>query len=629
MYVSSQISVPRGHHEPAAQSSLQQNFYYLRLWESAECSAQDPASTLPFLRRWQQQRSNIFETIRCSRIEAQVKPGHLSISAQLNTHLQNMVKTWWRTPHCNVSEGECCSACLKLREIQSKILECKELLVKLYVQEAHTKSSINAVHVPIIRQLPVELVSNIFILSNPSPVDLDLEGRSSSLLDSLQVATQRYQFSLGAVCTAWRNIVRSTPQLWTNIWIRLQIRGQLPQMEFLLLSLRLSGSLPLHIYAWVPRYHEPLEKDYPTLISLLEALNDHSERWKTLDLCLTSRLMSHIKGVSPGSPNLEQLRIRAPSGSWINNPFHLSFGLPSPRVVNVHEISFQFIGIDWKSATHVRLDRLTVGECLELFRQATQLEDLVISLLECGDSELIEFGEIIIAPNLTSWKVEFDDDSDVLLRKICLPSLVHLEIEEFTSLGSLEHMVSRSNCPLRTISLDHALGAHIDVIPILRMAPLLEKVVLYYAGSHEICELLDILARTKLVGDLSQDPNMTFLPRLESLSFIQVQDYHPPWHLVPSLFPPTQYLVNAHYRPLRKLKFVLIIDDFEDEDYLDKDLVLQLLEIRRRDYDLIIWEEEDAADLIQDSYDHHFGSQTDTADNSGVGDGGEEPGAPS
>jgi len=526
--------------------------------------------------------------------------------------------------HCSVSDdgrGERCSACLKLHDVQSKIRECRGLLDELYIQEAHTKSSVNAVHDPIIRQLPLELVSDIFGLSNPSPVEA--EERGSSFLDDTQITTQRYQFSLGAVCTAWRNIVRSTPQLWTNIWIRLQIRGELPQMEFLLLSLRLSGSLPLHIYAWVPQHHEPLEEDYPMLISLLEALNNHSERWKTLDLCLTSRLMSHITGVSPGSPNLEQLHIRAPSDQIIiGSPFRLSFSIPSPRVVNVHEIPFQFIGINWKSATHVSVGLLTAGECLELFRHATQLEDLVISLLKCGDSELFEFGKVITAPNLTSWKVEFDDESDVLLHKICLPSLVHLYFEEFinSSLDSLEHMLSRSNCPLRTIYLGQVFGVDADLIPFLRMTPLLEEATFSFVRSYRIRELLDILGRTKLVDNASNDPNMMLLPHLESLSFKRMEYYFSPWHLIPSLFPPIQQPANVQYRPLRKLEFLLAIGGFEFDYYLSEDLVLQLLEIKQQGYHLTICNEGAGAvgDLFQVSHDYHFKSQTATVDDLGV-----------
>ena len=144
------------------------------------------------------------------------------------------------------------------------------------------------------------------------------------------------------------------------------------------------------------------------------------------------------------------------------------------------------------------------------------------------------------------------------------------------------------------------------------------------ADSGGIHGLLDILARTKLVNDISEDPNMMFLPHLESLSFIGVQDESPPWHVVPSLFPPTWHPANSQYRPLRRLEF-RIYTDLEVEDHLDKDVLLQLREIQQRDYDLIILNEDANAnvDLIQASYDFHFGSRISLDSNSGV-EGGEE-----
>src|SRR6188768_2333495 len=148
--------------------------------------------------------------------------------------------------NCSISEGECCSACLRLRDVQSKIRECKEPPTELYIQEAHTKSSVNAAHDLIICHLPLELVSNIFIFCNPHPIQTDDFGPSLSYRP--WSANWRYQISLGMVCTAWRNIVRSTPQLWTTICIRLQNLCESPKLEFVLLCLQLSGSLPLHIY---------------------------------------------------------------------------------------------------------------------------------------------------------------------------------------------------------------------------------------------------------------------------------------------------------------------------------------------------------------------------------------------
>jgi len=250
------------------------------------------------------------------------------------------------------------------------------------------------------------------------------------------------------------------------------------------------------------------------------------------------------------------------------------------------------------------------------------LVNLSIGLLGCDDFHPPNSGEVITASNLASWKVELSAGSDVMLNKLMLPSLVDLEVRECIPLenNSLEHLVSRSNCPLRKMSLTQALGVELDIIPLLRVTPLLEKLVFSEADSRGIRELLDILARTKLVNDISEDPNMMFLPHLENLSFIGVQDESPPWHVVPSLFPPTWHPANSQYRPLRRFEF-RICTDLEVEHHLDKDVLLQLREIQQRDYDLIVVNEDvntDVTDLIQASYDFHIGSRISSDNNWGL-----------
>jgi len=528
---------------------------------------------------------------------------------------------------CGIVDDDRCSACLRLQEVQSKIRECKELLKKLYIQEAHTKSSVNAVHDPIIRDLPLELVSNILTLCNPSPVENDEEFGSSP--PSAPLSTWRYQFFLGTVCKAWRNIIRSTPQLWTNIHIRFPTkRGELQQKEFLLLSLQLSGSLPLHIQAWLQRGYRPSEGELFMLSSLVEILNNQSERWKTLDLHLTAGLVSQFNGGASGMPTLKRLRIYFPGlPNEINEEFRVSFGLPSPQIVNAYRTSFSSIGIGWKDVTRVKIDMLTATECLGLFRLATQLVNLSIEFLECNDFHVSNFGEIVTASNLASWEVEFSAHSDALLSKLVLPLLVDLQVRRLISSESntLAHLVARSNCPLRKMSVSQALGVDLDVIPLLRVTPLLETLVFSCATSGGIHELLDILACTKLLNDISQDPNRIFLPHLENLSFLEVQGGPPPCYLVPSLFPPPWHPADARYRPLRRFEYRLFIwHDLKVSDYLDKDVVLQMREIQRRDFDLIIWSEGvKDVDLIQVSHDLHFGNPTSRGDHSGVEDGEE------
>ena len=510
---------------------------------------------------------------------------------------------------CSVSDaGERCSACLRLQEVQSKIRECKELLEELYIQEAHIKSSVNAVHDPIIRNLPLELVPDIFMWCNPNPVNNYEE--FGPLPPNAPLAAWRYQFSLSTVCKTWRNIIRSAPQLWTNIYIQFPTKRDDAQKEFLRLSLRLSGTLPLHIHTWLPRNYGPSGREHLMLSSLVEMLNDQSERWKTLDLHVTANFLSLFKGGASGVPSLERLRIRFLSLRNEINEFRVSFGLPSPQIVNIYGISFSSIGIDWRDVTRVKFDTLNAIECLVLFRQAPQLVNLCIGFLEC---EGFDSGEVVTASNLASWEVGFSDDPDAMLNQLVLPSLVNFEVRNFISFQSdrLAHLVSRSNCPLRRFSLtSQAHGAGFDAIPFLRVTPLLEELVFSYADSHGVHELLDILSRTKLVSCLSQDPNTIFLPHLESLSFIGVRGDPPPWHLVPLLFSPTWHPADARYRPLRMLEFRLSIDDLEVIDYFDKDVLRQLREIQQRDFALRICNKEDNAnvDIIRILYEFHFGS---------------------
>jgi len=520
--------------------------------------------------------------------------------------------------HRGVSECEGCSACLRLQEIQSKIRECKELLDKLYIQEAHTKSSVNAAHDPIIRRLPLELVSNIFTLCNPNPVETDEEFGSSP--PEAPLTTHRYQFSLGAVCTTWRNIVRSTPQLWTDIYFQFPIRrgGELQYREFLLLSLRLSGTLPLHIQAREPFLRDYTGRDYRAHSSFLELLNDHSNRWNTLDLCISPLFLPHIKGVTPGAPNLKRLRIHllGRPEEQINSTFQLSFGLPSPQIVEISGITFSMMGIGWKNATKVELGTLNMEECLKLLRQATQLVDFAVDLLISEDSGLPGLGEVVTAPRLASWKVDILDTEGEVFSRLDLPSLASLDLSGFYSLDSLGHLLSRSMCPLQFLSLSTDGITIADAIPILQTTPLLKQLVFSQVPLDGLDELFDILARTKLVGDASQIGNMVFLPHLEDLSFLRIQDYLPPWHLVPLLFPPTWNSANAQYRPLRRLEFRISFDEFDLARRLDKDVVLQIREIQQRGYDISIWNEEDSIviDFIQFSYEHHFGSQRSKGD---------------
>jgi len=431
-------------------------------------------------------------------------------------------------------------------------------------------------------------------------------GVSSSDPFEFEVQGPRYQISLGAVCKAWRHIVRSTPQLWTSIRIRLQ--SDFPQLEILRLFLQLSCSLPLHIQATSPSRYKPTQEDWPMLSSVLEMLNDHSERWKTLEIHLIPRLLALIRGVSPGAPTLEHLRIRI-FGTRTTSAFQLSFGLPSPRIVDVDGVLFSSTGINWKNVTKLNFGTLSYGECFSLFQQAVHLVECQIKVLRPGDPDMAGPFGVISVPCLALLQVHFVDNPSAFLERVILPSLERFEPRGGGPFDGLEHLFNRSStvCSLCSLTFCWAIFNG-DIISILRETLLLESLVFIHVQSYgpdELNELFAMLVRTKLVSNLSQDASLIFLPHLEALCFFGTEEY--PWHLVSFLFPPSQQPPLTRYRPLQLLMFNLSFEDYP-HDYFDKGLTAQLLAVQRQKCTLIIRNETDDADLLRLSRIHHFGT---------------------
>ena len=173
-------------------------------------------------------------------------------------------------PHrCSVS-GECCATCSELQHIQSKIHVCQELLEKLYIQEAHIKFSVNASHDSLICRLSLELVSIIFTLTVADEVGGDSFGHELYY----GFPQPRYQFSLAGVSKSWRQIVMSTPQLWTNI--RIQLHFDLLSHSAELLRLSLEFFFFFYNSADSPFVAEPYGRVVTNYVCLMVCLHEAS-----------------------------------------------------------------------------------------------------------------------------------------------------------------------------------------------------------------------------------------------------------------------------------------------------------------------------------------------------------------
>ena len=115
--------------------------------------------------------------------------------------------------HCSILEGLGCLACREDIALEQKIQELQERR-----RELHSK--MNAIHDPFILKLPPEIASYIFLLS--------MGERDDHYISYSRVCLPT-PFLLGAICSGWRQLARSTPALWT----RLAFNLPLPDSEFM------------------------------------------------------------------------------------------------------------------------------------------------------------------------------------------------------------------------------------------------------------------------------------------------------------------------------------------------------------------------------------------------------------
>ncbi|KAF9541493.1 hypothetical protein CPC08DRAFT_717136, partial [Agrocybe pediades] len=160
----------------------------------------------------------------------------------LPTDIINLSQLDHTKSECHVEEGTC-QLCQELlvaeKDVETAIAQLKTALNR----RQQLKTNINVTHCShIIRDLPIEILTRIFYLcfskemrDYGEPVDEDAF----------------VPLKIGAVCRTWRQIVWSSPQFWTVIFMKRllssasHVFNQYAVMEG---WVERSGVLPLHVY---------------------------------------------------------------------------------------------------------------------------------------------------------------------------------------------------------------------------------------------------------------------------------------------------------------------------------------------------------------------------------------------
>ncbi|PPQ82763.1 hypothetical protein CVT26_000167 [Gymnopilus dilepis] len=405
--------------------------------------------------------------------------------------------------------GGQCKACAQLESLNNQISDATKHLERLMKKrDDFVLTEVNARHDPFSSILPREI---------------------SSLVFEHYVAEGWPVFTLGWVCRAWREIALTTPLLWTEIHITLKHHNPIADLEFLKAHIRHSGQLPLSIS--LCDEDRQAGNAAPSAIdeTLIDTVNECSDRWECLDLELHPSLLELFRGrnCAPfGAPMLKKL-VLSPIFSGTEDSDRARFGVgqlkPRPSEVVFSDTPPKNIDIDWSDVALVDMGGIYLYEAFDLLLLAPHMItcDLAIATLPSPitDSTLPDtlqhrLQNLYLRLGCENW-------AEILpfFTNLTLPNLEHLEIEGGESAQDLPNtalvsLLNRSSCPLASLDLNKVYLTANDLEMILTAAPSLKKLFVGPClpdGCPELDPLFGLLAKT--VDDAGQ----RFLPLLESI----------------------------------------------------------------------------------------------------------------
>ncbi|CAA7270700.1 unnamed protein product [Cyclocybe aegerita] len=491
---------------------------------------------------------------------------------------------------CPKNQDSPCEPCLKISELELRIQQTKSLLVQLVEERRSLQTHRNREHDPM-GKLPPEIVSSIFTFCGAPP-------RSSRIKTFGIWKLSLFSQVLGRVCRRWREIAQATPQLWTNITLSLETAKANWQTERTKERISRSGHLPLSISLFMSNSGTSPFDPHP-FHTLIDLLNGNSWRWRDISASIPYSLLSRLRPDKHGIPMLTDMTIRACDCRIVRQAFPFDFGPITPSLVSVDFCAFFFasIVISWRTVVRVHLGTLSVGEFFELFQQGPNITECNIDSITGGDEEHLNPSDELIHCSLRQLALGSEGDvSGMHLSKLLVPSLQSLNYNE--GRASVLRAVLAPSSSLISLSIKDVAGTEEEILEILHMTPSLERLRVYQCPLAN--QFLHTLAATTICHR-DDEGQRVFLPSLKDLIWDDVSQ-RLSWHLIPLLFPSGPLSSTGHQRPLKRVE--IAVSDLEDDDYIEEEVLKEILGILKRGIELVITNAADD-DLIAHSQEYY------------------------
>ncbi|CAA7261080.1 unnamed protein product [Cyclocybe aegerita] len=464
-----------------------------------------------------------------------------------------------------------CPGCREISSIDAQIAQARVLLQNLYLKRCDAKLIRNKHHDQLVRRLPVEVVSRIFIHClphiPPPPFSLsEYDGRGKR--EARPERRKLVGLFLAAICQRWRQIAFATPHLWTVA--RVKISRQTIALDAKLTSewLRRSGRLPLwldvyedeeqtnSLRRWRRHGGKPPVKFDPTPI--FDALNPHLSRVEVLEVHTESKYLALLHGEAP---ILSQLYLSLNSWEVESSSTALRFAgtAPSPQRVILREAPSSAVCINWASLTHFEALSLTLDESLLLLQSSPLLTYFNLGSISSTSTPTFATSStsVVTHPQTTlaalHTLIVTTSESELLFPHLAAPALQTLHTTG--ELPVVSSFITRSNCSLQCLTIKALPATPEQFIEVLEKTPLLTELDAWLGQIHD--SFFERLAATARIPEYTLVED-AFLPRLRVLTLGGV-----PYFRLSSI-PPIFSLGNAGgndvdfvYRPLSTFELTL------------------------------------------------------------------------
>ncbi|KAJ3495992.1 hypothetical protein NLJ89_g10545 [Agrocybe chaxingu] len=508
---------------------------------------------------------------------------------------------------CKLRSGSKCSPCTAIEALDVEIEAAKATLARLFKKRFSLSTERNREHDSFAR-LPPEIISKIFSSCVPDEPYPFLGWASPNPL--FQKGEIPVALLLGSVSTRWRDISRSTPQLWTYVKINIEDPNSLESAKRFREWLARSGDLPVSITVYMKRHSSCLSTAYTkplpdsSTLPLIETINEISNRWGTLEAHIPTDLISKLCG-NGLSTTLDSLRL-IPT-EWriyrrVPNTFTMRNVRPAPTQISLRGLSLHSMDVDWTNLAYIEGYGFRLDECLLVLQQSPRL--VRCNFEDVGQRDSTGWhDQVQIVHKSVRWlclddRNNMDDFFDV----VSLPSLFYLAFsagyQPAQALESVTSFIKRSGCSLNTLRITNGDLQEAPIIPLLEATPELYRLELSTVALSDT--LFQHLGETVL--DVYNGEDNAFLPDLDSIDFFGVSTFS--WPSVAAIYAPcdTDDSSDGVYRRECSLRIAVYgFEPYNVTHYIDdaNSAILREL-ISERGVDLRITDSQSQRSLIKD-----------------------------